>query len=624
MPFSVLMGASSVPSGGAGTSDVIYATAGAIVVTAAMLGTVLAYKAGRFPALGRLADLAERATGLPGWAALPGTFLIGALLIAVFGMYWDISLHIDNGRDPGPLANPAHYFILAGLFGVLIAGVLGIALTKEPTRTSFEIAPGWHAPIGALMITICGATSLSAFPLDDIWHRLFGQDVTLWGPTHLMLIGGASLSVLGAWALHVEGDEMRRPGNRPLSRWTRFRETVIAGAFLIAMSTFQGEFDFGVPQFALALQPTLIMLAAGIALVAARIRIGAGGALAALFSYLVVRGLLAGLVGGAFGEIVPHFPPYLVEALVVELVAFAFLRGAPAAQRPVSFGALAGLGIGTFGLAAEWAWSHVWVVNPWPASLFPEGAILGLIAAVAGGILGGFVGRSLTPGVERRESFPRLALPAAAVAAAGAIAFLIPVNAGPGVRATFDLSRQTKPDGEFVTGTVRLDPPDAADDALWFNATSWQGGERSQVTSLDRIGSGVYRIPEPLHVGGSWKATLRLHKGRELAGLPIFMPNDPAIPVGAVPVEAHGTREFVLDKRNLQREQKKDVPGWLTLAAYLGVGGISLALIVIVGWGLARLNRLGGGPPGRGAEPEGVGPGKRIEKGPTGPQPSAA
>ena len=47
-----------------------------------------------------------------------------SLLTAVLGMYWDISLHIDNGRDAGPLANPAHYLILVGLYGMLLAGVL--------------------------------------------------------------------------------------------------------------------------------------------------------------------------------------------------------------------------------------------------------------------------------------------------------------------------------------------------------------------------------------------------------------------------------------------------------------------------------------------------------------------
>jgi hypothetical protein len=614
---ATLLGASSPPAGGAATSDVIYATAGAVVVTVLLLGPILLYKLGRFPLLGKLSDLAERATNLPGWAALPGTFLGIALLIAVFGMYWDISLHIDQGRDPGPLANPAHYFILAGLFGVFTAGVLGIALPKKPTRTSFRIAPGWYAPIGALMIAICGASSLAAFPLDDIWHRIFGQDVTLWGPTHLMLIGGAALSVLGAWALHAEGDEERRATNRPLPIWTRFREIVLAGAFLVALSTFQAEFDFGVPQFALELQPALIMLAAGIGLVTARIRFGPGGAIAAVAAYIGIRGLLTLLIGPLFGEITPHFPPYVVEALVVEAIALLYLRGQSAGERPITFGALAGLGIGTIGLAAEWLWSHVWVVNPWPSSLFPEAAITGLIAAIAGGVTGGYVGRCLTPAVQRRERIPRAVLPAAAVAAVGVVAFWIPVNAGPGVRATLDLNVQKTPDGRLAGGTVQLDPPNAADGAYWFNVTSWQGKDGpAHIGTLDEIGPGQYRITEPIHVDGTWKTTLRLHKGRELAGLPIFMPADPSIPVSQIPVESHETRTFELDHQLLQREQKKGVAGWLTLVAYLGVGLISFCLILVVGWGLARLESRGGGPPDESAEPAGVGPAKEIEEGP--------
>jgi hypothetical protein len=602
-----LLGASTPPAGGAAISDVIYATAGAMVATVLLFGPILLYKRGRFPVLGRLAEFEGRETKLPGWAALPGTLLGVTLLIAVFGMYWDISLHIDQGRDPGPLANPAHYFILAGLFGVLLAGVLGLALSDKPTRTSYEIAPGWHAPIGALMIAICGASSLAAFPLDDIWHRIFGQDVTLWGPTHLMLIGGASLSVLGAWALHAEGDEERKAAGRPLPIWTRLREMTLAGALLVAMSTFQAEFDFGVPQFALALQPTLIMLAAGIALVTARIRIGPGGAIGALLGYLAIRGTLTLLVGPLFGEITPHFPPYVAEALVVEAVGLLHLRGRDAAERPITFGALAGIGIGTIGLAAEWGFSHVWVVNAWPASLFPEGAITGLIAAVAGGVIGGFIGRCLTPATERRERIPRGALPVAAVAAVGVVAFLIPVNAGPDVRANFDLNVQNTSDGRVATGTFRLDPPDAANDAYWLNVTSWQGKDGpAHIDTPERVGPGLYRITEPIHVDGTWKTTLRLHDGRRLAGLPIFLPADPAIPVSQIPVQPHMTRSFQLDHSLLQREQKKGVPAFLTLAAYLGVGGISFALIFVVGWGLARLGRLGGEPPRRQAERTGA------------------
>src|SRR3712207_8198942 len=46
------------------------------------------------------------------WASLPIAVLAGAATTAVFGMYWDISTHIDAGRDPGPFANASHYFIL--------------------------------------------------------------------------------------------------------------------------------------------------------------------------------------------------------------------------------------------------------------------------------------------------------------------------------------------------------------------------------------------------------------------------------------------------------------------------------------------------------------------------------
>ena len=74
-------------------------------------------------------SFAERQSGLPGWAALPSAVMGVSLLTAALGMYWDISLHIDNGRDDGPLANPGRYLILVGLYGSLLAGALSMALS---------------------------------------------------------------------------------------------------------------------------------------------------------------------------------------------------------------------------------------------------------------------------------------------------------------------------------------------------------------------------------------------------------------------------------------------------------------------------------------------------------------
>jgi hypothetical protein len=48
----------------------------------------------------------------------------------------------------------------------------------------------------------------------------------------------------------------------------------------------------------------------------------------------------------------------------------------------------------------------------------------------------------------------------------------------------------------------------------------------------------------------------------------------------------------VLDKKLLQREQKPDVPGFLTVIAYLLVLAIAIGLIVSLSKGLRRLERI--------------------------------
>jgi hypothetical protein len=583
-----LMAAANAPAGGAATGQALLATAGALVITAAMLTVVIGHRSGRLPHVARLSAFAERSSGIPGWASLPLFFVVGALLVAVLGMYWDISIHLDKGRDPGPLANSAHYFILAGLFGIFFAGLLSVSLPKgrRPSAAAVRIVPGWYAPLGGLLMTVSASFALAAFPLDDVWHRIFGQDVTLWGPTHLVLIGGAGLATVGALILLAEGVRARGDATpRTEPRWLLFRKVALAGAFLVALSTFQAEFDFAVPQFRLVWHPILLMLAAGIGLVTARLLIGRGGALLAVLMYLAIRGLLSLYVGPITGHTALHFPLYLAEALVVEAIGLRS-RG----ERPIAFGALAGLGVGAVGLAAEWGWSHVWWTIPWTSALLPEGIVAGVLAGVAGGVIGGFVGGCLRAPERGRAPEPLSAPALAAVVVVGLFAFALPINGGPPTRAHFTLRELSPPPARQVAAALRLDPPDAADDAEWLNVTGWQGGG-SVVDPLHRIGPGVYRTTKPIPVHGNWKVTLRLHKGRTVAGLPIYMPPDPAIPVKGVPARRSFTRVFVRDKENLQREQKKGVPGFLTTGAYLVVLAIALGLLAALAWGLARFAR---------------------------------
>ena len=590
--------AQTEPAAGAEIGQVIIATAGAIVVTSVLLLLGRGHRTGRIKLLARAAAAAERATGVAGWASLPAVIATISLLVAVFGMYWDISLHIDVGRDAGPLANPAHYYILAGLFGIFSAGFVAMVLPSgKPSATAVRITKNWYAPLGGILICACGAFSLLGFPLDDIWHRLFGQDVTLWGPTHLMLIGGAAMTLIGQAVLLVEavrsaGAEGREKAERS---WAlQARRVALTGGFLIGLSTFQAEFDFGVPQFRFIFQPILIMLAAGVALVATRMWLGKGSALGAVGFFLVIRGLLALLVGPVHGESLPHFPLYIVEAVIVELVALRISR-----ERPLAFGAVSGVLIGTVGLAAEWGWSHVWMPIPWPANLLPEAALTGFAAAVAGSLLGAWVGARLASDYLPRQRSLRVAALVAAAAVAGLVGYGLYKPPDEGVAADVALEQVEGGAERTVAATVTLDPADAAANAEWLTVTSWQGGGLV-VDHLEEVGPGTYETSEPIPVYGNWKSMVRLHVGNSITAMPIFLPEDPAIPAPEVPAEPRFEREFVADKEILQREAQVGSPV-VTIAAYGVVVGIALGLLALLVWGLHRLavEAPGGGPPER-------------------------
>jgi hypothetical protein len=606
-----VLGVASPAAGGAALDQVILASGFAVILLGALALVVKRGRSGKPFFLDRLADRLGDLGGLPGWAALPAVVLTGSLLVALFGMYWDISLHIDHGRDPGPLANPAHYFILFGLFGILAAGTLSAALAREPLpASSLRLPRGWRIPLGSALVIGCASFSLLGFPLDDAWHRMFGQDVTLFGPTHLMLIGGATLSTIAGWLMLLEG--ARAAGGT--GRFLRSREVFAAGGVLIGLSTFQAEFDFGVPQFRFALEPVMVAVAAGIALVAARMRIGRGGALAATAFFLVVRGALTLLVGGLLGRTLPHFTLYIASALVVELVV-----GLMGTRRPLLTGAVAGLGIGTAGIAAEFGWSRAFARLPWPTALWPSAFGYALLAAIGAGIIGAWLAMRLTAAatltIEPYDATRQPALLAAAqgsrlrslLPAAGLVAMLaalvitVPVSATRHVTADVTLHMRTPIPYQTADATIRLSPAHAADHVEWFTATSWQGGS-SQVERLVRIAPGVYRSTKPLPLYGNWKTTLRLQSGRDVLGLGVFLPRDDAIPAPEVRALPHFTRTFELDKKLLQREQKPGVPQWLTLAAYLAVLAIAVVAVTALAAGLVLAGRSEQ-PPGRDGGP---------------------
>ncbi|ORV19157.1 hypothetical protein [Mycobacterium celatum] len=579
-------------------NQVIGLSIAAMLIALLMLWVGYAHRTRRISWLARIADRLAEKFNRPSWVALPVLVFTTSIICALFGFIWDVSWHIGNGRDPGPLANPAHYFIVIGLFGIFLAGAIAVVVPfDKPGPAAVRITRDWYAPVGGVLMAGCGLYALLGFPLDDIWHRIFGQDVTLWGPTHLMMIGGAGFSLFAVLMLEYEGGRALpdTPAEGTYARDERrlinFLRYLSFGGLLIGMSVWQIEFDFGVPQFRLVFQPMLIAAAAAVGTVAARLTMGRGGAIIAALFAIALRGAVALVVGPILGAPINWFPLYLGPAVVVELLALT-----PLIRRPILFGAVAGLAVGTIGLWLESLWIGAVYHYPWPVSLWGQALTMAAPAAVLTGTCGAMLGMVLTG-----QRLPGRGIGIAVVALTvlvigGAVANGLHIRVPQHDTATITLTDVPSPPGQrMVAADVQINPPTlVSDHPDWLTILSWQGRMQHHrglyIDRLDKVGPGHYTTTQPVPVWGSWKTLLRIQDGYTMTAVPIYAPADDAIPAPEIPALGTSTRPFVLEVSILQRERDPNVPAWLFTAGGIVVLIFTLMVISALTWGAGRIN----------------------------------
>jgi hypothetical protein len=148
------------------------------------------------------------------------TALIMMQTLAALGLGWDIQWHRWIGRDR--FLTPPHLLIYIGVAG---AGLLCIAVVLIETWRYWKQCPGvddgstiglfrlFHAPRGFVVAGFGALAMAAAGPLDNYWHQLYGVDVTLWAPFHMMGLIGAGIGSLGAaYVVAAELVRSRREG----------------------------------------------------------------------------------------------------------------------------------------------------------------------------------------------------------------------------------------------------------------------------------------------------------------------------------------------------------------------------------------------------------------------------
>jgi hypothetical protein len=135
--------------------------------------------------------------------------LCAAKLVTGWGVQWDIQWHVRIGRDTFWIA--PHLMTYAGvtLAGLLSFGMLALDTLRGGAPVArlrvagLEGTRGFHLAAWGMALTVLAA------PIDDLWHRLFGLDVTLWSPPHLLGIAGG---VVNSWGCLLIARELYADG----------------------------------------------------------------------------------------------------------------------------------------------------------------------------------------------------------------------------------------------------------------------------------------------------------------------------------------------------------------------------------------------------------------------------
>jgi hypothetical protein len=174
------------------------------------------------------------------------TTLLGAI-ISYFALSWDVQWHTFVGRDR-TLTAP-HILLLSG---IVVCGIGALVATLVETRWVKKIpameqrttlfANRFAAPLGIYISGYAALNMAVAFPVDQYWHTLYGIDVSIWAPFHVMAIAGLGFEALGAVYTLVSVAKMATSLHANLEKRAAYSGAVVAMATsLAALSVLSAE-----------------------------------------------------------------------------------------------------------------------------------------------------------------------------------------------------------------------------------------------------------------------------------------------------------------------------------------------------------------------------------------------
>src|SRR5262245_50551500 len=121
------------------------------------------------------------------WDLVPASVTTVAVALFLFGTAWDVQWHVAVGRDR--LLTAPHVLML---LGIALAGLANL------TALVVDLRQRRRPKLGVVLSGVGALLAGLAFVLDDYWHALYGIDVAIWAPFHVMIVTGVGAAGLGA------------------------------------------------------------------------------------------------------------------------------------------------------------------------------------------------------------------------------------------------------------------------------------------------------------------------------------------------------------------------------------------------------------------------------------------
>jgi len=479
-----------------------------------------------------------------------------ALFLGAISTYWDIATHIDVGRER--FLTPAHIGIYTS---VLVSGIaLMLSGLSDHFRHGDSLAATFRHPFKGLRpgIAVAGAgmlTALAAAPLDNGWHEVYGLDVTIWSPPHLLAILGIAAASLGLAALVSPAASGSAHPAYPL----------LLAAFLTALVMTTAEYEFNAPQYRIAYHVLTLSAIATFVLTAASGRGWRATKVAIWFE--VVRGVSV-LVLLALGHSLAFVPILIPAALVADALAMRRMKGS-----------VIGLAVATIVVVANWAALELLPGLSWAGDDLLMGASASLIAGSAAGWLGWRLGRRLDGEAEPGLYFGRRRAPALALlglflflTAAPALAHELGGNRGGGL---IEWSPQTPEAGQRFEVRISDLALESGNAPGKLRLEAWRAERRIKVST---VGEGDVRTAKlTLPEEGPWFLFVRA----QAAGENLLWGDRFTVAAAGEGISGEARQRFTLGVDTLTGDEP---PAWVDWIAY----GIAVAILLLLIRGVLR------------------------------------